>query len=48
MQDGSSVMGIPKERVYSALKAQGLPEATRIEQLDMDKLIAVSAELMKQ
>ncbi len=44
----SSVMGIPKERVYSALKAQGLPEATRIEQLDMDKLIAVSAELMKQ
>ena len=32
----SSVMGRPKERVYSALKAQGLPEATRIEQLDMD------------
>ena len=44
----SSVMGIPKEKVYSALRAQGLPEAARIEQLDMDKLIAVSAELMKQ
>lgn len=44
----SSVMGISKEKVYSALKVQGLPEATRIEQLDMDKLIAVSAELMKQ
>ena len=44
----SSVMGIPKENVYSALKAQGLPEAARIEQLDMEKLIAVSAELMKK
>jgi 16S rRNA (adenine1518-N6/adenine1519-N6)-dimethyltransferase len=44
----SSVMGIPKEKVYSALKSQGLPEAARIEQLNMDKLIAVSAELMKQ
>ena len=44
----SSVMGIPKERVYSALKSQGLPEAARIEQLDMEKLIAVSAELMEQ
>ena len=44
----SSVMGIPKEKVYSALRAQGLLEAARIEQLDMDKLIVVSAELMKQ
>lgn len=44
----SSVMGIPKEKVYSALRAQGIPEAARIEQLDMDKLIAVSAELMKK
>ncbi len=44
----SSVMGIPKEKVYSALRAEGLPEAARIEQLDMDKLIAVSAELMKK
>ena len=44
----SSVMGIPKEKVYSALRAEGLPEAARIEQIDMDKLIAVSAELMKQ
>lgn len=44
----SSVMGIPKEKVYSALRAEGLPEAARIEQINMDKLIAVSAELMKQ
>ena len=42
----SSVMGIPKEKVYTALKAIGLPEAARIEQLDMEQLIAVSAELM--
>ncbi len=44
----ASVIGISKERVYSALRVQGLPEAARIEQLDMDKLIAVSAELMKE
>ena len=44
----SSVMGIPKEKVYAALRAEGLPEAARIEQLDMEKLIAVSAELMKE
>lgn len=44
----SSVMGIPKEKVYSVLRAEVLPEAARIEQLDMEKLIAVSAELMKQ
>ena len=42
----SSVMGIPKEKVYTALKNAGLPEAARIEQLDMEQLIAVSAELM--
>ena len=44
----SSVMGIPKEKVYAALRAEELPEAARIEQLDMEKLIAVSAELMKE
>ena len=44
----SSVMGIPKEKVYAALRAEGLPEAARIEQLDMEQLIAVSAELMKE
>lgn len=43
----ASVMGIPKDRVYSALKGLGLPEAARIEQLDMEQLIALSAELMK-
>lgn len=41
----SSVMGIPKETAYSALRALGLPEAARIEQLDMEQLIALSAEL---
>lgn len=43
----SSVMGIPKEKAYSALKGLGLPEAARIEQLDMKQLIALSAELQK-
>lgn len=43
----SSVMGIPKDRAYAALKSLGLPEAARIEQLDMEQLIALSAELMK-
>lgn len=43
----ASVMGIPKDRVYSALTELGLPEAARIEQLDMEQLIALSAELMK-
>ena len=44
----SSVMGIPKEKAYTALKGLGLPEAARIEQLDMEQLIALSAELQKQ
>ena len=44
----SSVMGIPKEKAYTALKALGQPEAARIEQLDMEQLIALSAELQKQ
>ncbi|MBP5433838.1 16S rRNA (adenine(1518)-N(6)/adenine(1519)-N(6))-dimethyltransferase RsmA [Ruminococcus sp.] len=44
----SSVIGIPKEKVYEALKAEGLPEAVRIEQLDMEQLIALSAMLMKE
>ncbi|WP_294413355.1 16S rRNA (adenine(1518)-N(6)/adenine(1519)-N(6))-dimethyltransferase RsmA [uncultured Ruminococcus sp.] len=43
----SSVMGIPKEKAYSALKGLGLPEAARIEQLDMEQLIVLSAELQK-
>ena len=43
----ASVMGIPKEKAYSALKGLGLPEAARIEQLDMEQLIALSAELQK-
>ena len=43
----ASVMGIPKERVYAALESIGMPQAARIEQLDMEQLIALSAELMK-
>ena len=43
----ASVMGIPKDKVYTALKGLGLPEAARIEQLDMEQLIAFSAELGK-
>ena len=43
----SSVMGLPKEKVYTALSTVGMPETARIEQLDMEQLIAVSAELMK-
>lgn len=43
----SSVMGIPKEKAYSALKGLGLPEAARIEQFDMEQLIALSAQLQK-
>lgn len=44
----ASVMGIPKDKVYTALKGLGLPEAARIEQLDMEQLIALSAELGKE
>lgn len=43
----ASIMGIPKERVYSALETMGLPRAARIEQLDMEQLIALSAELIR-
>lgn len=44
----SSQMGISKQTVYDALSAVGLPEAARIEQLDMEQLIAFSKELMNQ
>ena len=44
----SSLMGIPKEKVYSALKAVGLPETARIESLDMEQLIAFALELKGQ
>jgi 16S rRNA (adenine1518-N6/adenine1519-N6)-dimethyltransferase len=43
----SSIMGIPKDKVYAALTAVGLSETARIEQLDMEQLIALSAELEK-
>lgn len=44
----SSQLGIGKKSVYEALSAAGLSENARIEQLDMQQLIALSAELMKR
>ena len=43
----SAIMGIPKDKAYTALKTIGLPETARIEQLDMEQLIGLSAELQK-
>lgn len=43
----SSIMSIPKDKVYAALGAIGLPQTARIEQLDMEQLIVLSAELGK-
>jgi 16S rRNA (adenine1518-N6/adenine1519-N6)-dimethyltransferase len=43
----SSQLGIPKEIIYTSLKNIGLPEAARLEQLDMDTLIAFCTELQK-
>ncbi|MBQ8296900.1 MAG: 16S rRNA (adenine(1518)-N(6)/adenine(1519)-N(6))-dimethyltransferase RsmA [Ruminococcus sp.] len=42
----SSQMGIDKQRVYDSLKAVGLPETARIEQLDLDQLIEFSKMLV--
>ena len=44
----ASIMGIPKDKVYTSLKDTGLPETARIEQLDMEQLIDFSARLMKE
>ena len=41
----SSLMGISKETVYSALESVGLPQTARIEQLDMEQLIDFSTAL---
>ncbi|MCR5600904.1 MAG: 16S rRNA (adenine(1518)-N(6)/adenine(1519)-N(6))-dimethyltransferase RsmA [Ruminococcus sp.] len=43
----SSIMGIPKDKVYAALGSIGLPETARIEQLDMEQLVAFAAEIGK-
>lgn len=43
----ASLMDIPKEKTYSALESIGLPKTARIESLDMEQLIALSAELRK-
>lgn len=42
----SSQMGIGKQVVYDSLTEAGLPETARIEQLDMEQLIAFSRALM--
>lgn len=42
----SSQMGIGKQAVYDSLTENGLPETARIEQLDMEQLIAFSRALM--
>ena len=43
----ASLMGIGKDKVYSALKAAGLADNVRIEALDMEQLINFSRELKK-
>lgn len=43
----ASLMDIPKEKTYSALEAIGLQKTARIESLDMEQLMALSAELRK-
>lgn len=43
----SSQMGLPKERICEGLRSVGLPEASRLEQLDMEQLIAFSEILRK-
>lgn len=44
----SSLMGISKDDVYEALRVIGLSENIRMEQLDMEQLIAFSKELRKK
>lgn len=41
----SSLAGIPKENVYTALEELGLPQSARLEQLDLEQLIAFSQHL---
>ncbi|MDE6426368.1 MAG: 16S rRNA (adenine(1518)-N(6)/adenine(1519)-N(6))-dimethyltransferase RsmA [Ruminococcus sp.] len=41
----SAQMGIPKERVYTALKDSGLPENVRMESLKMENIIDFSEKL---
>ena len=44
----SSMMGVSKEQVYEALSECGLGENTRVEQLDMEKLISFSGVLRQK
>ncbi|WP_298527356.1 16S rRNA (adenine(1518)-N(6)/adenine(1519)-N(6))-dimethyltransferase RsmA [uncultured Ruminococcus sp.] len=41
----SSQMGLPKDVVYEALKAAGLPETARLEQLELEELMEFSCKL---
>lgn len=41
----SSQMGLPKDVVYEALKAAGLPETARLEQLELEELMDFSCKL---
>ena len=41
----SSQMGLPKDVVYVALKAAGLPETARLEQLELEELMDFSCKL---
>jgi 16S rRNA (adenine1518-N6/adenine1519-N6)-dimethyltransferase len=41
----SSQMGLPKDVVYEALKASGLPETARLEQLELEELMEFSCRL---
>lgn len=41
----SSQIGIEKQKIYDSLVSLGLPEAARIEQLNMEQLIALSKKL---
>ena len=41
----SSQMGLPKDVVYEALKAAGLPETARLEQLELEELMEFSCRL---
>ena len=41
----SSQMGLPKDVVYEALKAAGLPETARLEQLELEQLMEFSCKL---
>ena len=44
----TSVLGIAKNEVYSALRDLGISESVRMEALDMERLIALSLRLIRE